>query len=873
MRKLFYFSIIALCTISQAQQLEFSFEDNSFSEWVQSESNHWHLDSLSPIAGKRSLHHSFDNSSSGTDQISVPHEQLRLDSSVTNWQFSVRYAYNPSSGNNFSCWLVSEKDARFMTPMENNNGYILGVNYSGSDDFIKLWRQDGTQRTAILTTSFNWQENISPGTDVKLRATRSESGKWQILVDTSDTFVLIGEGSDNTYKHSEHFGIYYRYTSSQDRKLWVDDITISGKFYTDTLSPQLVNVKVLDRNTLHLIFSEPIDTAKTLTLILNQVECQYIDWITSKEAFLSHTSALLESNRMVVKNLFDIKGNVAEEVLFYFNHFEPGIHDIIITEIMADPNPAEELPECEYIELYNASVKPFNIKGFQFICGDRTPFILPDFKLEAGTFVVITDASCSEEFSGINIIAEGAFPAIPNSGEELALNNQYGENLYSVAYNDDWYGEKDKEEGGWALEMIDTRYPCLGQDNWQASNNINGGTPGKENSHNGGLEQYPFTKLVRIDSIGLSKCKLLFSGKLDTTMFEMEKHFQFNRSEKTRIKVNIDPKDATRVSLTFEPNLEKGKAYSLHIMNSLADCSGESVTDTAIVFGVPELADSASVIINEIMFEANEDMPEFIELYNNSNKVIDIESLGIATIDEYNSEVVSEKDLAEKAHHFFPGEYLVITEDKQLLSSFDPGINPFSIVEPESWLTLSNNGGLIAITGSDGNAMELAVFNPDLHFPLIHNTKGVSLERISKEQAGTNTNNWHSASGNRNYATPGRENSQSGPEESNYRLFSVDPLEISPDNDGYQDYCRISYQFPKPGFMLRINIYSQQGVFVGELVNNELSGLSGKFQWDGLDVTGGRLPMGYYILNIEAWHVEGDRYNEKKVVLLLPEKK
>src|SRR5678809_1675182 len=46
----------------------------------------------------------------------------------------------------------------------------------------------------------------------------------------------------------------------------------------------------------------------------------------------------------------------------------------------------------------------------------------------------------------------------------------------------DRYQNAVKADGGWTLEMIDTRSPCAGSSNWEASADAQGGTPGRKNS-------------------------------------------------------------------------------------------------------------------------------------------------------------------------------------------------------------------------------------------------------------------------------------------------------------------------------------------------------------------------------------------------------
>lgn len=54
--------------------------------------------------------------------------------------------------------------------------------------------------------------------------------------------------------------------------------------------------------------------------------------------------------------------------------------------------------------------------------------------------------------------------------------------MFSVNYENTWHHSIEKDDGGYALEMIDTNYPCKGKENWTASVDPSGGSPGKENS-------------------------------------------------------------------------------------------------------------------------------------------------------------------------------------------------------------------------------------------------------------------------------------------------------------------------------------------------------------------------------------------------------
>ena len=64
----------------------------------------------------------------------------------------------------------------------------------------------------------------------------------------------------------------------------------------------------------------------------------------------------------------------------------------------------------------------------------------------------------------------------------MVLEGPEGLVIDSVYYRDTWYQNTAKENGGYSLEKIDPLNTCGEMNNWKASADENGGTPGKVNS-------------------------------------------------------------------------------------------------------------------------------------------------------------------------------------------------------------------------------------------------------------------------------------------------------------------------------------------------------------------------------------------------------
>jgi hypothetical protein len=859
---------------ADAQQLEMNFDNNSLSGWSESNLGHWHTDTVNPIHGNASLHHCYNDDNAGYDAISYCHDILHLDSLETMWRLTVRHGYNPSASNNWAFWLASDNDAVNLDGEGTCSGYVLGVNYVGSDDYLKLWYKKGGKIEEVVSTDLNWQENVSTDQPVCIKITRSETGVWDVFYHflQQEDWHYAGEGLNTDFRKSRFIGITYNYTSAQDQKLWVDDIFVHGYFAKDLLPPVIDTFVVIDNKDVEIYFDEPIDTATDIAYRLNK---RYFPdtytWKDTKTVKLTFGNSFLESNFLELFGLTDMSGNVSDLQSFVFDFYIPRKYDVIIAEILADPIPSVGLPECEYIELANLCAHEIDLTGWELVVGEDE-VSLTDIVVPADNNIVLCNKSCQLKFAGRNnVYGISGFPSLSNTGETIQIIDARNTIMHAVHYKNQWYASSMKEEGGWSLEMIDTGNPCVEEGNWAESIATSGGTPGAPNSVTGKISDTtsPYVNYSFITETG--DLQINFSENMDSLSIT-----NVNNYNTGGLVVNKSPMAGVplfnTIQMAFTTGLNENQVYQLKLDPEITDCSGNSIRAENIYFGIPQIADSSDLIVNEILFESTEEIPEFIELYNNSTKIIDLKNYAIGIYDDFSGTYSKISLFTFEPIYIFPQGYKVITSDKSVLCHYFGISDMRNVLQADNWNTLKNEGGKIALIAPSGRIIDEAVYNPSMHFSLLSETTGASLERISADLSGINTSNWHSASSTSNYATPGIPNSQHYVIDPSSHLFTLNSDQISPDNDGINDILTITYAFNKPGYLISVFIYNSMGEYIATSANNELAGITGSYFWGGTDDMGHLQPMGYYIVLCQALHPDGDQVKEKKTVLLLPQK-
>jgi gliding motility-associated-like protein len=159
----------------------------------------------------------------------------------------------------------------------------------------------------------------------------------------------------------------------------------------------------------------------------------------------------------------------------------------------------------------------------------------------------------------------------------------------------------------------------------------------------------------------------------------------------------------------------------------------------------------------------------------------------------------------------------------------------------------------------DTTIIDEFTYSENMHFQLLDNETGVSLERINFDKPTQDVNNWHSASEYVGFATPAYKNSQySEGVNSGEKPVVVEPYMFSPNNDGIEDFANINYKFEKPGYVATIIVFDAKGRLVKQLANNLLLSTEGTIIWDGLYDNNNLAPAGTYLIYFKIFDLDGN---------------
>lgn len=635
----------------------------------------------------------------------------------------------------------------------------------------------------------------------------------------------------------------------------------------DEEKPNLLYARALSETELELVFTEPMDSQSLVGCSLHLAPSNniHLKTVQGRDTLLVTLAFALQPNleyTFTIQGAADCSLNRIDSLHthnFVWQVFDTAqTYDVLITEVMSDPEPAVGLPVVEYIELYNRSNRIISLDNWS-IESEGKHCKLVNLQMRPNEFLVLVPATQTSLYFDTLASAHyiNSFPILSNAGKELMLLNNEGKMIHAIHYENLWHTSSEKMLGGWSLEMVDVENPCGGATNWASSKGLNGGTPGAINSVVSINPDAIPPSLKRVYPIDETHLELHFSESIDSISFTK---YSIALSDLPTQAVSIGFGNAlhTHCIVELSSRLISKQMYTVQI-ESMKDCALNEGKQMSLPFGLPEQANSGDWLINELLFNPRPGANDFVEILNRSDKVLDAKELWIS-----NGDATTNLQIIPTGWMVLPKQYLVITPSLPILNSNYRVANPENVITSEL-PSFNDDEGSCIVRNNRQEVLDAFEYSKNMHFALLTNEEGISLERIDPNRPSSDATNWISASSTSGYATPTAINSQFS-QATIGGLFSVTPELFSPDGDGYQDVAHFSYQMKTAGYTANLNIYNSSGQGVRQLLRNQLFGTEGIFSWDGMADNGTIVPMGIYVCVLEVFTLQGESKLYKQVL-------
>lgn len=270
-------------------------------------------------------------------------------------------------------------------------------------------------------------------------------------------------------------------------------------------------------------------------------------------------------------------------------------------------------------------------------------------------------------------------------------------------------------------------------------------------------------------------------------------------------------------------------------------------------YQAPVLPPIEQLYITEVLYDPFPDGVDFVELYNASDTIINLNRCVLST---------GKKEVQLPAYSLYPEQYVAITSSDSILLEQYPDACYENFLQVPTLPNWVNDSGRVYLL-SDAAVLDSMVYSDKMHHSQLYDAEGFSLERVPVDGV-----DWFSASSDV-MATPGCSNSQSqilpdGSTESGIdKAFWLSDSWFAPQ----EQYLSI-YHCVEEGTIANAWVYNLQGVPVYRLYNNTLLAAVGSTYWDGRDDAGEPCSVGIYMVVIEYITLSG-KVNGVKIPVAL----
>ncbi|RYM35494.1 hypothetical protein ERX46_00450 [Brumimicrobium glaciale] len=803
-----------------------------------------------------------DATGTAESYLSTPHNLMQLDD--REWRFKINYGFSPSINNRGDTYLTSTSADLSTNP----DGILMRIGENGSADPIYLIERNGGVETTILTST---PAIVATSFDIAVKVIYNANGDWELYTDLTGGVGYQLDASANypTTVLGQHLGVWLKYTSSNATKFQYDNF-YAGPIQVDNIPPTITSVTAISSTELEVIFDEGMDQT-TGENVVNYAVDNGVGNPTSVQqdatnlGFFTLTFTVPfnvgDLYTLTVSNAEDVAGNAMStqsETFQYVIAQTPVFGDIIINEFLPDESPVVGLPEVEFVELYNRSNKYFNLNGWK-LSDNSSSGTIQDVWLLPGEYLILVTTNGLADYPQATTVTSWA--SLNNAGDDIELSTDAGIVVDKLSYTDKWYKDESKDDGGWSIERINPDLACSSADNWRASNDSTGGTPGIQNSVFSNTPDTQAPSVIGFETELPNRLKLKFSEGMDSLSLE---NAGFSSTPTLTISARIlEGKYPTEITFEFIESLIPGKLYAYEL-NNFSDCSGNS-NNYSGSFVLPQTPEKGDLIINEILFNPLTGGADFVEIYNNSDKYIDLKEWELGNHKE--GAVANLKEVTQ-TYVLNPDDYVVLTADSNFQLMNYPFAIPGKFLQMSSLPSYNNDSSTVYLVFND-TVMDKVSYSEDWHFSLLNDKKGVSLERFSAEQPSNTASNWHSASETIGFATPGKVNSQDMKPGEEGGTLTLSSKSFSPDGDGFQDVLLLTYEVSSPDLLGDLVIYDDKGRIIKTLFKRHLLGGTGIVKWEGTREDGTKAAIGPYIIMFDVFNLDSSKTQTVRKVVTL----
>lgn len=562
-----------------------------------------------------------------------------------------------------------------------------------------------------------------------------------------------------------------------------------------------------------------------------------------------------------IVNITDECGNVMKDTTIQFIYHQTQLYDLVISEIMANPEPSAGLPENEWIELYNRTDFDIHLNDF-IICIGSKHYAIDDGTIGAKSYAILTKTGNEDNLRQYgNVVTVSKMPALAQSASITIFDADVNP-VCGTDYKQNWFADDLKAAGGYSLERIDVDNADESAANWAQTENRQGGTPGSQNSISQSIADTVKPQLIRVVPANEKTLQLFFSEPV--IVDGLAEKISLEPAGCPAYYVQPSDQNLSMAVVRLDGELSENEIYTLTIDSTLTDIAGNQIGQHTATFALPQKIEDNNLVINEILFNPYTGGSDFVELYNRSDHPVNIAGLVLAS--RVDGNLKNPKNIDGFGSILLPNSYIAISTD---IANIAATYNHGELYQVSALPSMPDDEGNIVLADTSGNVFDEVPYSSKMHFGLLKDLNGVSLERIDFEQPAGNPGNWHSASELVGWATPGLPNSASRTIKTNGdALISLNSETFSPDNDGFEDQLEISYNVEEAGYVASVTIFNANGLKIRTLANNELIGTSGFWAWNGLDSNNRKVPIGIYVIYCELFDLDGNVKKAKKVCVV-----